>query len=93
MKKYFNEAVKKLNEDADIFINYFEMTYIGALRGERLTKPVFAIEDWNCHKAVMESFAKTNNALEGINRRLSSMFVGTSDNLWRFLEVRATFSS
>ena len=90
---YFDAAVATLDKRADRFVDYFESTYIGRQRHGRRTTPMYAIDDWNCHQAVTDGFAKTNNALEGFNRRLSTIFVDKSRNLWRFLQVRTTFPS
>lgn len=90
---YFDAVAATLGEDADEFLDYFQSTYIGIMRRDRRTTPTFKIHDWNCHQAVVKESAKTNNALEGINRRLSTVFENTSRDLWRFLQVRTTFYS
>jgi len=90
--RYFDIVTEALDDRSDTLVNYFESTYIGPMRRGRRTAPMFAIDDWNCHKAVTQGFAKTNNSLEGVNRRLSSIFCNTSRDLWRFLQVRTTLS-
>ena len=47
--------------------DYFDDTYIGACRGNRLVKLKFDIEDWNVFNRVPSGEPRTSNALEAWN--------------------------
>ena len=62
--------------------------YIGRLRrANQRGKPQFDIELWNVFSRGDADLARTNNAVEGFNRRLKASVSCAHPNIWRFLGI------
>jgi len=76
------------NEDflADL-MDYFEDNYIGRILRHRRRAPMYAIDLWNCHDAVVDGIPKTNNNIEGWHRRFSSLIGASHPTIWKFIDA------
>ena len=68
------EAYEDLIDDEEIpaeFISYFDLTYIGVVRGRgarrRRESPTFPIAVWNVNQHILQDLPRTNNAAEGFH--------------------------
>lgn len=83
----FEAIQEKMSEELQTVVDYFEDTYIGRLRRNRRGKPTFDISLWNVHKRVTTHQPRTNNAVEGWNRKMQSAVSCQHPNIWKFLNV------
>ena len=86
------EAFEELSENELLpmeFISYFELTYIGAIRGRRRRReaPLYPITFWNMRSRVMNKLPRTNNALEGFHSALNQSLACKNPNIWKFIDV------
>jgi hypothetical protein len=69
----FERVQENLPAEAEPISDYFEDTYIVPLRrANQRGKPQFDTELWNVFSRVDADLARTNNAVEGFNRRLKA---------------------
>ena len=71
----------------EIVVDYFEDNYIGRLRRNRRAIPMFDASIWNVHSRVTNDLSRTNNAVEGWNRKMQSGVSCHHPNIWRFLQI------
>lgn len=86
------EAFEKLEDLASNeimpVIDYFEDTYIGRLRRRRQrAQPTFPVDVWNVYNNVQNSLPRTNNSVEGWNRKIQTAVSAHHPNIWRFLGI------
>ena len=86
------EFFEELSEDDRIpseFISYFEMTYIGVLRGRRSNRrrdqPMFPIELWNVYARTEQALPRTNNNVETFHNALNISVSNSHPNLWKLI--------
>ncbi|XP_064094438.1 activating signal cointegrator 1 complex subunit 2 homolog [Macrobrachium nipponense] len=84
---------EELSEDEDIpseFPLYFEVNYIGVIRGRggnrRRASPSFPISHWNMNLRTQRSMPRTNNSLEGFHSALSNNAQQPHHNLWKLMD-------
>ena len=69
-------------------IDYFEDNYVGRLRRQgRRAAPRYPIAVWNVHDRVENDLPRTNNSVEGWNRKMQTAVSGHHPNIWRFLGI------
>lgn len=84
----FEMVQEILPPDAEPISDYFEDTYIGRIRRARQRgNPKFDIPLWNVFNRVDADLPRTNNAVEGWNRRIKAAVTCAHPNIWRFLAV------
>jgi len=71
-------------------IDYFEDTWLGRSQRNRRRAPLFPIEMWNTYSATVENDARTNNSIEGWNKRFMSLMSAHHPTFWKFVEVLRT---
>ena len=83
-------AFEELSADEDIpeeFMSYFELTYIGVMRGRgnnrRRSTPLFPIPMWNVHSRVEHCMPRTNNSIEGFNNAFFQNIAQCHPNIWK----------
>src|SRR6218665_2067729 len=83
------EALQEATSDADILqlLDFFEDTYLGRSRRRGRASPLFSHEIWSVHNRVVNDLPRTNNNVEGWNRKMQSAVAAHHPNLWRFLTV------
>ena len=91
------EAYEKLTDDDEIpgeFISYFDVNYIGVMRGRgnrrRREPPLFPIELWNVNMRIVNNLPRPNNALEGYHSSLKFSLSATHPNIWRLIKCLQT---
>ena len=71
-----------------IFLNYFEVKWIGwPCRNGHRKKPRFDHALWSCHKATLEGLPKTNNYSDSFNRSFNALVGASHPNIWIFLNA------
>ena len=86
------EGFIDLSDDTDLpseFIAYFEMTYIGHIRGRRRIRmePIFAIASWNVRERVISHLPRSNNNLEGLHNALQYSLSCQHPSIWKLIET------
>ena len=86
------DAFEELSEDEQLpmeFIIYFELTYIGPIRGRRRRReaPLYPIAFWNMRNRVIDKLPRTNNSLEGFHSALKHSMACKKPNIWKFIDV------
>ncbi|XP_068237231.1 uncharacterized protein [Palaemon carinicauda] len=86
------EGFIDLSDDTDLppeFIAYFEMTYIGQVRGRRgiRMEPIFAIASWNVRERVINQLPRSNNSLEGLHNALQYSLSCQHPSIWKLIEI------
>ena len=86
------QVFEELSEDERIpseFISYFEMTYIGVLKGRRSNRrrdqPMFPIEFWNVYARTEQALPRTNNNVETFHNVLNKSVSNSHPNLWKLI--------
>ena len=84
----FDKLQESITDD-DVLkvIDYFEDNYIGRRRRRNRAPPLFSHEVWNINIRVTNDLPRTNNSVEGWNRKMQSAVGANHPNLWRFLNV------
>ncbi|XP_064079450.1 uncharacterized protein LOC135196532 [Macrobrachium nipponense] len=84
---------EELSEDEDIpseFLSYFEVNYIGVIRGRggnrRRASPLFSISHWNMNLRTQWSMPQTNNSREGFHSALSNNAQQPHPNLRKLID-------
>ncbi|XP_068213872.1 uncharacterized protein [Palaemon carinicauda] len=85
-------AFEELSEDELLpmeFISYFELAYIGAIRGRcrRREESLYPITIWNMRSRVINKLPRTNNALEGFHSALNQSITCKIPNIWKLIDV------
>ena len=87
------EAYEELTDDDEIpgeFISYFDVNYMGVVRGHgrrrRRERPLFPMTIWNVNSRVVNNLPRTNNALEGYHSSLKFSLGATHPNIWRLIK-------
>jgi len=84
----FETLQDSMSEELAAVTDYFEDNYIGPLRRQRQrASPTFAINFWNVHDRVENELPRTNNAVEGWNRKMQSAVGCHHPNIWRFIGI------
>ena len=84
----FESLQETLSEEISTIVEYFEENYIGRLlRRHRRAVPVFESSMWNVHSRVCNNLPRTNNAVEGWNRKMQAAMSCNHPNIWSFLRV------
>ena len=71
-----------VSEKVEQFVCYFQKTYI---RGTSRA-PLYEPSIWNQNNTASEGLARTNNAVEGWNYGIQSLFSGSYPDVWTFLQ-------
>ncbi|CAF1440348.1 unnamed protein product [Adineta ricciae] len=83
----FELLCEEIGERYDDILDYFESTYIGKLRSNRIRrKPLFDISFWRMHNRTKQSSMRTNNCAEAYHRRINSTFQCAHPTLWLFVQ-------
>ncbi|CAF0928710.1 unnamed protein product [Adineta ricciae] len=83
----FELLCEELGEGYDDILDYFESTYIGELRSNRIRqKPLFDISFWSMHNRTTHSSMRTNNCADAYHRRINSTFQCAHPTLWLFVQ-------
>ncbi|CAF4921633.1 unnamed protein product, partial [Rotaria magnacalcarata] len=83
----FESLCEQLDDRYDNILDYFEETYIGKLRSNRVCrKPLFEINFWSMHHRTTQLSMRTNNSAEAYHRRINSVFQCSHPTLWLFLQ-------
>ncbi|CAF2047910.1 unnamed protein product [Rotaria magnacalcarata] len=83
----FESLCEQLDDQYDNILDYFEETYIGKLRSNRVRrKPLFEINFWSMHHRTTQLSMRTNNSAEAYHRRINSVFQCSHPTLWLFLQ-------
>lgn len=85
--KAFEALQEDMSEELQTIYDYFEDSYIGPIRRRRRGKPTFDLEVWNVYSRVTQDLPRTNNAVEGWNRKMQSAVSCKHPNLWKFFNV------
>ena len=83
----FETLQDSLPAELEGVINYFEDTYIGHLLRRRRATPMYHTQIWNVHSRVVNDLPRTNNGVEGWNRKMQSAITSHHPNIWRFLRI------
>ena len=81
------EEMSEMSEELQSVVDYFEDTYIGRLRQNRREKPTFELKIWNVYNRINSHLPRTNNASEGLNRKMQSAMSCHHPNIWKFLNI------
>ena len=68
-------------------LDYFEIKYIGELRGGQRLLPIFPHELWSMHNWVLNELPRTNNNLERWHTCFSTMLRQTHSSIWEFIDT------
>ena len=75
-------------EELDPVIDLLEDTYVlGRRRGRGRRPPRYPIQTWNVHGRTLQGIARTNNSVEGWNRRFGTLLGKHHPNIFEFLEA------
>ena len=85
--KVFEAIEEEMSDEFHTIVDYFEDTYIGRLRRHRRAKPTFDLHIWNVYSRVTQDLPRTNNAVEGWNRKMQSAVSCQHPNLWKFFNI------
>ena len=91
---YVIQAFEKLldvtadDQRFDEFIGYFELQFIGRMTtdGQR-SNPRIKIENWNQHSNVQNSISRTNNRVEGWNRRIADLADCSHPHAYKLVQI------
>ena len=86
-QEFVNNYSVLTDDDVLKVIDYFEDNYIGRRRRRNRAPPLFSHEVWNINSRVINHLPRTNNSVEGWNRKMQSAVGASHPNLWRFLNV------
>ena len=81
------DEIEGMDEEIELrqLLDYFEDTYIGRRdRRGRRRSPLFPLETWSVHQAVLDGRHRTQNRIEGWHRALQSNFDGVHPSVFRF---------
>ena len=83
-----NEAdeLEMWSDELKLLLDYFEETYIGAVRRGRRRPAQFPPNTWSVHQAARDGNHRTQNRIEGWHRAIQTHFDGAHPSMWRFLE-------
>ena len=84
----FESVADEFPLDAQEVINYFEDAYIGRLRpGGHRRALLFDLALWNMYSQTIGDLPRTNNAVEGWNRRFQANVAAYHPNFWKFIDI------
>jgi len=67
-------------------VDYYEDTWIGRPRRGGRRPPLFPHALWNCFQTTAVRNSRTNNSVEGWNRRFNSIVGMKHPTIWKFIE-------
>lgn len=73
-------------DDMDNLINYWEDTYIGRMRRNRRSVPLFPISVWNMFNRVTSDLPRTNNSVEGWHRAFQQTVDCHNPSIFKIIE-------
>ena len=82
----FEELQEEMSEERLPVLDYFEDTYIGRKRRRNHADPMFPHEVWSVHSRTTNKLPRTNNNVEGWNRKMHAA-IACHSNLWRFITI------
>ena len=72
----------------DDVLDYIEDYYVlGRRRGRGRTVPMFPVRIWNCYERTLQGLPRTNNSVEGWNRRFNSIVSKSHPGVFSLLEA------
>ena len=79
------------DELPQVLVSYFEVNYIGCLRGRgqftRRLAPIFSSDMWNVNLLVSNNLPRTNNNIEACHNAFKSSLSCLHPNIWKFIET------
>lgn len=67
-------------------IDYFEDIWIGRPRRGGRRAPMFPHSLWNCYRTTVLQNSRTNNSVEGWNRRLNTLVGMSHPTIWKLID-------
>ena len=83
----FAELTRNVPEELLPILDYFEDTYLGAVRRGIRRAPRFPATMWSIYDRVTAELPRTNNPIEGWHSALGANAGGHHINLWRFIGI------
>ena len=83
----FAELARNVPEELLPILDFFEDTYLGAVRRGIRRAPCFPATMWSIYDRVTAELPRTNNAIEGWHSALGANAGGHHINLWRFIGI------
>lgn len=83
----FEELQEAMSPEGIPVLDYFEDSYIGRKRRRNRAVPLFPHEIWNVNERVVGNLPRTNNTVEGWNRKMQAAVSCHHPNIWRFINV------
>ena len=83
----FAELARNVPEELLPIPDYFEDTYLGAVRRGIRRAPRFPATMWSIYHRVTDELPRTNSAIEGWHSALGANAGGHHINLWRFIGI------
>ena len=77
-------CMKELQEVITLFENYY---VLGKRRGRGRQPPMFPIESWNVYARTADGIPRTNNSVEGWNRRFNTIVAKAHPNVYALIEA------
>lgn len=85
VSNYFECLIENFPMEAIPISDYFEDNYIGRLRRNRRTTPLFPINIWNNYDRVLINLPRSNNSVEAWHRRFHCVVACDHPSIWRLL--------
>jgi hypothetical protein len=83
----FEELQEAMSPEGIPVLDYFEDSYIGRKRRRNRAVPLYAHEIWNVNGRVNGNLPRTNNNVEGWNRKMQAAVSCHHPNIWRFITI------
>lgn len=76
------------NDQLEDFLTYFESNFIGRpLRNNQRGNPRYSLDSWNQHTNITNDINRTNNRVEGWNRRIAEIGDCSHPHIFKFVSI------